>query len=80
MELYQHANIISGQGLSAEVLVVTEGWAVVVPDVVLGNCDSIQCDFDCGQKKVICPESENALKVNVNECLGLHIDLKWLPS
>ena len=53
---------------------------IVVPDVVLGNCDSIQCDFDCGQKKVICPESENALKVNVNECLGLHIDLKWLPS
>ena len=37
MELYQHANVISGEGLSAEVLVVPEGWAVVVPDVVLGN-------------------------------------------
>ena len=45
---------------------------IVVPDVVLGNCDFIKFDFDCGQKKVICPESKSALKVNVNEWLGLH--------
>ena len=40
-ELYQHANIVSGKRFSAEVLVVSQGWAVVVPDVVLGNSASI---------------------------------------
>merc|ERR1719219_153820 len=33
----QHANIISGEGLSAEVLVVSQGGTVVVPDVVMND-------------------------------------------
>merc|ERR1719362_2635365 len=31
----QHADVVSGEGLSAEVLMVAEGWTVVVPDVVM---------------------------------------------
>ena len=32
---YQHADIVSGEALSAEVLVVAKSGAVCVPDVVL---------------------------------------------
>merc|ERR1719209_1801583 len=36
----QHADVVSGEGLSAEVLVVAEGWTVVVPDVVMNHNSS----------------------------------------
>ena len=34
---YQHADIVSGEALSAEVLMVAKSGAVCVPDVVLRN-------------------------------------------
>ena len=39
---YQHADIVSGEALSAEVLVVAKSGAVCVPDVVLWKA-SIKC-------------------------------------
>ena len=38
---YQHADIVSGEALSAEVLVVAKSGAVCVPDVVLWEYDCI---------------------------------------